>query len=271
MDKTLVLMKGFPGSGKSTQAALMAEDQPAAIQPGRRPWLLASTDDFWNHFQMEFDKELLSDAHSWNQGRVHAAMEVGTPLIIVDNTNLSEEERAPYQNLAGVFGYKVRLKCVDGQLGRLAELLTYELHSVLSMLGSRAQPEVPIWAMWVMARRHATSDYNWISDAESEVLSSARSRFDDALYLDLPSEIRGAKAQVTFQLLSALARRALSALEPGGYEVQMLMELWEDLGLHHELLDFLVPDIDRYDGDDYGELLDALENKMLDLIRGDSK
>jgi predicted kinase len=105
IDKTLVLMRGVSGSGKSTRAHLLADGKDSAV---------VSTDDFWydDDGNYNFDHSRIGDAHEWARNQVWAWMERKKPYIIVDNTNTRWWEMMPYLRLAREYKYDVRLEMV---------------------------------------------------------------------------------------------------------------------------------------------------------------
>ena len=100
----MVLMRGLPGSGKSYAARALTDGVPGAV--------VFSTDDFFRtaHGGYAFEPRLLPEAHAWNQRRAATAVQAGTPLIVIDNTNLMLWEMAPYAELAVRGGYAVELR-----------------------------------------------------------------------------------------------------------------------------------------------------------------
>ncbi|MEE6472503.1 hypothetical protein FKM82_009626 [Ascaphus truei] len=86
----IYLLRGLPGSGKSSLARKLKRDFPSA--------LVFSTDDF---FIMDdgtylFNQNLLQEAHKWNRKRASKAMKRGKTPIIIDNTNIQAWEMKPY-------------------------------------------------------------------------------------------------------------------------------------------------------------------------------
>lgn len=101
----LILMRGIPGSGKSTWAKAHSE---------KHGHVVLSTDDYWykdGSGVYKFDPRLLQEAHLWNQARVRNAMMAGRS-VIVDNTNLDSFAVAPYFDLALKYGYEIRIESV---------------------------------------------------------------------------------------------------------------------------------------------------------------
>ncbi|XP_074072180.1 NEDD4-binding protein 2-like 1 isoform X2 [Macrotis lagotis] len=88
--KQLYLLRGLPGSGKSTLARQLKHDSPRA--------LIFSTDDYFfkEDGTYEFNPDVLTEAHDWNQKRARKAMRNGISPIIIDNTNLHAWEMKPY-------------------------------------------------------------------------------------------------------------------------------------------------------------------------------
>ncbi|XP_076591831.1 uncharacterized protein n4bp2l2 [Chaetodon auriga] len=96
----LILMRGLPGSGKSTMARELLSTGPSG--------LILSTDDYFAHRDgYRYDPGLLGAAHEWNQSRAKDAMHDGRSPIIIDNTNIQVWEMKPYVKMALDRGYKV--------------------------------------------------------------------------------------------------------------------------------------------------------------------
>ncbi|XP_069563523.1 NEDD4-binding protein 2-like 2 [Brachyistius frenatus] len=96
----LILMRGLPGSGKSTMARELLSTGPSGI--------ILSTDDYFAHKDgYHYDPGLLGAAHEWNQWRARDALHDGRSPIIIDNTNIQAWEMKPYVKMALERGYKV--------------------------------------------------------------------------------------------------------------------------------------------------------------------
>ena len=96
--KELIISRGLPGSGKSTLAKEL----------GKGGKVFSSDDFFMVNGKYQFDITFQGEAHLWNQGRVRRAMREGISPIVVDNTNVTLGEIAPYKKLAAENGYAVR-------------------------------------------------------------------------------------------------------------------------------------------------------------------
>lgn len=103
MGKTLTIMRGVPGSGKSTLANALAN------VPGVDTAPVFSTDDFFMvDGEYRFDPSRLGANHAANLARTVAALEAGTPHVIVDNTMTQAWEAREYCRAAVRLGYTVQ-------------------------------------------------------------------------------------------------------------------------------------------------------------------
>lgn len=93
----VVIMQGVPGSGKSTY---IAEHLKGAV--------VVSADHYFDRLG-RFDPSLLSAAHGECLTNFNAAVLAKAALIVVDNTNTTPVEVAPYWALAQAYGYEVEI------------------------------------------------------------------------------------------------------------------------------------------------------------------
>jgi len=97
MKKVMIIMRGLPGSGKSTKAKALA-------QGGE----IFSTDEFFmKEGKYAFDPTKIAEAHAWNQSRVKDALSRGVSPVVVDNTNIMLAHVQPYLEMANQNGYEV--------------------------------------------------------------------------------------------------------------------------------------------------------------------
>jgi hypothetical protein len=114
--RTLTLIRGLPGSGKTRMARAILN----GINAGRFPWDRASVvhleaDDFFlnERGNFVFDKNKLFAAHSGCLRKCRNAMEEGTQFIIVANTFVRLFELEPYHSLAKQFNYEIQEVTVE--------------------------------------------------------------------------------------------------------------------------------------------------------------
>ena len=89
--RTLYIMRGMSGSGKSTKARELAGDVGE----------IYSTDDlFMKNGEYIFDPQQLPQNHKRNQDLVWNALSRGVPIVIVDNTNIRPQDYEPYKLMA---------------------------------------------------------------------------------------------------------------------------------------------------------------------------
>lgn len=100
MKKVVYIMRGIPGSGKSTKAKLLAGDT------GR----IHSTDDyFMQDGKYVFNVDKLEENHQLNFQAFKADLQQGVSPLIVDNTNSRRWEYQRYINEAEIMGYQVEV------------------------------------------------------------------------------------------------------------------------------------------------------------------
>jgi len=93
--KELFLLRGIPGSGKSTVAKSIGGVHCEADQY------------FMVNGEYVFEPTHIKDAHAFCQGRCQGAMEAGAERIVVSNTFTQEWEMESYMNLAKIHEYRV--------------------------------------------------------------------------------------------------------------------------------------------------------------------
>jgi predicted kinase len=108
MEKILFIVRGLPGSGKSTFAKTLGGTH-------------FETDNFFMvDGEYKFDVTKLKDAHEWCQNSVNTAMilNITTDLndtIVVSNTFTQEWEMKPYFDMAERYNYRVHTIIVENR------------------------------------------------------------------------------------------------------------------------------------------------------------
>ena len=106
MEKVLYIVRGIPGSGKSTFAKTLGGQHYEA-------------DMFFinENGEYNFDVTKIKDAHKWCQSFVETDMVLEYPKIVVSNTSTQEWEMEPYFKLAKEYGYTVFTIVVENRHG----------------------------------------------------------------------------------------------------------------------------------------------------------
>lgn len=98
--KTLTIIRGVPGSGKSVLAKCMGDHLNASIIEADQFFVLTG--------EYKFDSNKLASAHHWCRDRVRVALKNGRSNVVVSNTSLKQEYVQPYLDMAEEFGYNVQ-------------------------------------------------------------------------------------------------------------------------------------------------------------------
>ena len=107
MTKYLFIVRGIPGSGKSTFAEQLA---PTAQ--------ICTADDFhMKDGKYDWKPENVKKAHEWCQLKVESLMGRGITPVVVANTSTTLKEMKPYYDLAEILGYQVHSIVVENRHG----------------------------------------------------------------------------------------------------------------------------------------------------------
>ena len=103
MEKILIILRGLPGSGKTSIASLLSDK-------------ICCADDFYMvNGKYVYDTSKETEAHEWCQLKCRLMMAAGHERIVVANTNTTESEMLPYIEFAKVFRYKVFYLIVENR------------------------------------------------------------------------------------------------------------------------------------------------------------
>ncbi len=151
--KIALVLRGIPGSGKSTIAGKQCrkENYYENGYEGPDTVTVCSSDDFFQgvpHLEgYHFDAKLLPMAHRTCFRKFVEAVQKGVPLVIVDNTNITTVEYAPYMVFADAYGYVARLLTVwvPLEVGIKRNVHRVPEKTVLGMYRSLVNEQVPPW------------------------------------------------------------------------------------------------------------------------------
>lgn len=110
----IILMVGIPGSGKTFEAVTQAS--VGENDYGLRIAIVSADHFFQQQGTYRFHMDMIGLAHMFCQAQAKMALRDGCDIVYVDNTNLSAWERAPYLELATIFGAEVRASVLEADV-----------------------------------------------------------------------------------------------------------------------------------------------------------
>lgn len=114
MKKQIKVMRGIPGSGKSTYAKQLAHE---AAQLEQLPIICSADEYFMQNGTYQFDATKLGEAHKYCLRKFMLMLEDRMYPIIVDNTNINIEDIAPYVAVGEAYDYEVEIIQVNTEPG----------------------------------------------------------------------------------------------------------------------------------------------------------
>ena len=98
---TMIIMRGLPGSGKSSLVGRILKIYPQAE--------VCSADAYFTQADgsYQYDRNKIKEAHTFSQERAETLCRDACNLVIVDNTHVKRWELQPYLNTAAKFRYSV--------------------------------------------------------------------------------------------------------------------------------------------------------------------
>lgn len=112
MEKTLIILRGLPGAGKSTLVAKLEEQYGKAV--------ICSADHFFYFGQpmipenYKYNRDQIGKAHGQCKYNAAQAMKDGAPVVIIDNTNIKLQDFKFYVLTAAENGYTVVSHAITG-------------------------------------------------------------------------------------------------------------------------------------------------------------
>lgn len=104
--KNLILVRGIPGSGKSSFAEFLGTKA------------ICTADDYVTRNGVySWSPDTIGKSHDWCQRKCRRFMEKHIDRIVVANTNTTERELKPYYDLARQFGYTVFSVVIENRHG----------------------------------------------------------------------------------------------------------------------------------------------------------
>lgn len=106
--KQLYIIRGLPGSGKTTLAHKLS------------PIVYEADQYFLVNGEYKFQPALIKSAHAWCKAQVvYAMFDIEAPVIAVSNTFTQRWEYQPYIDFAKQFGYEVFVIVCQNDFGNI--------------------------------------------------------------------------------------------------------------------------------------------------------
>jgi len=106
MKKVLIIVRGLPGSGKSTFAQMLSK-------------AICTADDWYMRKGVyKWDYKFIGEAHEWCQRKCWRFMQKDISPIVIANTSITTRAMQPYFNMAETFGYEVFTVVVENRHGK---------------------------------------------------------------------------------------------------------------------------------------------------------
>jgi predicted kinase len=195
--KILYLMRGLPGSGKSTTAKHLAE----SICNGEA--CILSTDEYFTIGGVyEFRACYLRMAHAWNERRAEACVEKGISPIIIDNTNVCAWEAKPYVSMALEYGYDVQVLEPDTPWWKSRDIKEMAKRNTHGVSASQIKRMLERW------------DYNFNVYTIQSATVPKGVKTNDAEFVRKVYLVRGCPGSGRYRVAESIA----SSLYPGNFE-----------------------------------------------------
>lgn len=119
VEKKLYIMVGLPGSGKSTFTKTLSN-----------PIICSADHWFEKSGKYVFDQSQIVPAHRAAQNKCLDSMLQSKPLIVIDNTNLTDKDRKPYEDMAQKYSYEIIYVVFEPNKKKIKTYAKRNLHGV---------------------------------------------------------------------------------------------------------------------------------------------
>lgn len=145
MRKYMAILRGISGAGKSTKATALADD----LRPGESAAICSADRFFMRDGVYHFDASQLGAAHGACMRDAIHACSLAVSVVVIDNTNITAVEVAPYALLAQAYGYECEVITLAADPFAAAKRAVHGLdaHRILRM-ADQLDEETPRLAPW---------------------------------------------------------------------------------------------------------------------------
>jgi len=154
-----ILMRGLPGSGKTTAARKIVRDRNLEPHQSR---IFAADDYFCKDGVYRFDVSHAANSYAWNRQRAQAAFAKRVELIVIDSCNTTVYEMRDYARMADEKAYAIEICEMDTPWAwKLDELVRRNIHGMprrsIERMMDRWEPNITVIDLLGRAPRCAGS------------------------------------------------------------------------------------------------------------------